>query len=63
MRLLLLAYGMGTVQVFTKNQQQWKCRPLEEGRIAEWKSNLERVGFEKTVSHDSYLINLAATNR
>ncbi len=55
-------YGMGTVQVFTKNQQQWKCRPLEEGQIAEWKSNLERVGFKKTVSHDSYLINLAATN-
>ena len=21
-------YGMETVQVFTKNQQQWKCSPL-----------------------------------
>ena len=30
--------------------------------IAEWKSHAERLKFKKTVSHDSYLINLAATN-
>jgi deoxyribonuclease-4 len=53
---------METVQVFTKNQQQWKCRPLEEGAIGEWKAEQGRLKFKKTVSHDSYLINLAAVN-
>lgn len=52
--------GFGTVQVFTKNQQQWKCNPLDPGAIAQWKEHQGRVKFEKTVSHDSYLINLAS---
>ncbi len=49
-------------QVFTKNQQQWKCSPLTEECIREWKTHLKRLKFKKTISHDSYLINLAATN-
>jgi len=53
-------YGMDTVQVFTKNQQQWKCAPLSEQCIADWKSHAKRLKFRKTVSHDSYLINLAS---
>jgi deoxyribonuclease-4 len=52
--------GFDTVQVFTKNQQQWKCKPLDEKAIAEWKAHVGRVGFKQTVSHDSYLINLAS---
>ena len=55
-------FGMDTVQVFTKNQQQWKCSPLSGQCIAEWKSHAKRLRFKRTVSHDSYLINLAATN-
>jgi deoxyribonuclease-4 len=55
-------YGMETVQVFTKNQQQWKCSPLSVECIALWKEHAKRLKFKKTVSHDSYLINLAATN-
>lgn len=51
-----------TVQVFTKNQQQWKCSPLSSECIALWKQHAKRLKFKKTVSHDSYLINLAATN-
>jgi deoxyribonuclease-4 len=54
------ALGMDTVQVFTKNQQQWKCRALEKAAIAAWKKEAGRLGFDKTVSHDSYLINLAS---
>jgi deoxyribonuclease-4 len=52
--------GMNTVQVFTKNQQQWKCKPLEEQAIADWQRERDRLGFKVTVSHDSYLINLAS---
>ena len=57
------ALACETLQVFTKNQQQWKCSPLTEECIREWKSHAKRLGFKKTVSHDSYLINLAATNK
>jgi len=53
-------FGMDTVQVFTKNQQQWKCRPLDEASVTSWSTECKRVGFEHTVSHDSYLINLAS---
>jgi deoxyribonuclease IV len=52
--------GMTCVQVFTKNQQQWKVKPLEEEVINNWKSHCTRLDFAHTVSHDSYLINLAS---
>ncbi len=52
--------GMATVQVFTKNQQQWKCSPLSDECVADWKSHCKRLNFKHTVSHDSYLINLAS---
>ncbi len=55
-------HGMDTVQVFTKNQQQWKCKPLGAPAIDEWKRHHSRLKFKGTVSHASYLINLAATN-
>jgi deoxyribonuclease-4 len=55
-------FGMDTVQIFTKNQQQWACTPLAKPAIDEWNKHRRRLGFAKTVSHDSYLINLAATN-
>ena len=51
-----------TVQVFTKNQKQWACKPLEAGSVGDWKSHCKRLKFKQTVSHDSYLINLAATD-
>jgi len=52
--------GMGCVQVFTKNQQQWKAKPLDPAAIEAWKSHCTRLNFAHTVSHDSYLINLAS---
>jgi deoxyribonuclease IV len=53
--------GLETVQVFTKNQQQWKAPPLSQEGIAAWHAELKRLGWEdRTVSHASYLINLAS---
>jgi deoxyribonuclease IV len=53
--------GMDTVQVFTKNQQQWKVPPLAEDGIREWKSEVQRLGWQgRVVAHASYLINLAS---
>lgn len=55
--------GMATVQVFTKNQQQWKARPLSEADIALWREHSERLKFERTVCHDSYLINVGSPDQ
>ncbi len=53
--------GLDTVQVFTKNQQQWKAPPLDPAGAADWLDALRRLGWEdRTVSHASYLINLAS---
>jgi deoxyribonuclease-4 len=54
--------GCGTVQIFTKNQQQWRCKPLDPAAIAQWSTERDRLKFRKTVSHDSYLINLASAD-
>lgn len=54
--------GMETVQIFTKNQQQWKCSPLAPSAVGDWRTHCTRLKFKRTVSHDSYLINLASPN-
>jgi deoxyribonuclease-4 len=55
--------GLDTVQVFTKNQQQWKASPLDEGVVREWHAHLARLGWQgRSVSHASYLINLASVS-
>ncbi|MEZ6242239.1 MAG: deoxyribonuclease IV [Phycisphaerales bacterium] len=52
---------MDTVQVFTKNQQQWKVKPLDESARNDWLTELKRLAWQgRTVSHASYLINLAS---
>jgi len=54
------------VQVFTKNQRQWKIKPLSDEQIKSWTTELARLGWDnpdgphRTVSHASYLINLAS---
>jgi deoxyribonuclease-4 len=53
---------METVQVFTKNQQQWKSKPLDPAAISQWTTERDRLKFGQTVSHDSYLINLASAD-
>jgi deoxyribonuclease-4 len=52
--------GCTSVQIFTKNQQQWRCPPLEKQSICDWTGHCKRLKIKRTVSHDSYLINLAS---
>ncbi len=55
--------AMDTVQVFTKNQQQWKVPALAQDQIDEWSSEVARLGWRgRLVAHASYLINLASPN-
>jgi len=51
--------NMECVQVFTANQRQWKPKPPGEDAIATWLKTLEQAAIQQTVSHDSYLVNLA----
>ncbi|MEM7623355.1 MAG: deoxyribonuclease IV [Planctomycetota bacterium] len=53
--------GLDTVQVFTKNQQQWRVKPLDPDAVTAWTVELDRLGWRgRVVSHASYLINLAS---
>lgn len=56
--------SMDTVQIFTKNQRQWKTPPLKDEARDEWLSESGRLGWDdgRLVAHDSYLINLASPN-
>lgn len=46
--------------LFTKNQRQWKAKPLSEENIEGFKANCEKHGYymDAVIPHDSYLINL-----
>ena len=48
--------------LFTKNQRQWKAKPLSLKSIDEFKINLKKSGIlpKHILPHDSYLINLGA---
>ncbi len=52
--------GCEAIQVFTKNQRQWKARPFSNVEIASFRRELERTKIQIAVSHDSYLINLGS---
>lgn len=53
--------GLDTVQVFTKNQQQWKAPPLPDSAVREWNAEISRLGWQgRATAHASYLINLAS---
>ena len=54
------AIGARAFALFTKNQKQWRARPLEAEGIAAFKRNLAAAGIapRHVLPHDSYLINL-----
>lgn len=51
--------GCQTMQVFTKNERQWKAKPLSELDISSWKTAAGGSTIGPVLTHDSYLINLA----
>lgn len=50
------------VQIFTKNNRQWRGPPVDTGDVARWNVELPGLGIDRAVSHASYLINLASPN-
>ncbi len=51
---------MDCVQIFTKNNNQWRAKPLSRDDIARFQDALAQTGLKKPCAHDSYLINLAS---
>jgi deoxyribonuclease-4 len=52
--------GAHAFALFTKNQRQWKAKPLTDESIVAFRENLDNAGIkpEHVLPHDSYLINL-----
>lgn len=51
------------IQIFTKNNNQWRANPLSEETITNFKSKLSDSDIQFVVAHDSYLINLCAKDK
>ncbi len=52
--------GATALQLFTKTPNQWKEREIDAAEAAAFRAALDAAGSPVTVSHDSYLINLAS---
>src|SRR3954453_594863 len=52
--------GFQTVQLFTKNNNQWNAPPLTAGQAGAFRAAVERTGIAQPVAHTSYLINMAS---
>lgn len=55
-----LAAGCGVLQIFTRNSNQWKGKPLSDADIALFREKFAASGLHEVIAHDIYLINLAA---
>jgi deoxyribonuclease-4 len=55
-----LALGCETVQLFTKNSNQWKGKPLTAEEVQTFRTAARAAKLKYLTAHDSYLINLAA---
>ncbi|MGD9854803.1 MAG: deoxyribonuclease IV [Planctomycetaceae bacterium] len=52
--------GMDTVQLFTKNNNQWRAKALTDEDARLFKAAIKDGGLKIPCAHDSYLINVAS---
>lgn len=55
-----VAAGCGVLQIFTRNSNQWKGKPVSDADTALFRQKFADSGLHEIISHDIYLINLAA---
>lgn len=48
------------IQIFTKQSNQWRAKPLTDEEIERFFDEQKRTGVKVACAHDSYLINLAS---
>ena len=52
--------GCEAMQIFTKNSNQWKAKPLTSTEIHAFRDACQATGIGPVIAHSAYLINLAA---
>lgn len=55
-----VAAGCGTLQIFTRSSNQWKGKPVGDKDAELFRATFAASGLHEVISHDIYLINLAA---
>jgi len=55
--------GGECLQIFTRNQRQWRANPLSDIEIDSFAKSWEEAGRMLVVSHASYLINLGSSKK
>ncbi len=55
--------GCTTMQIFSKNNNQWKGKPLTDADVVNYKKEAKKTNIKPVVVHSSYLINLCAANK
>lgn len=55
-----VAAGCGCLQIFTRSANQWKAKQLSDKDITRFRESFAASGLHEVISHDIYLINLAA---
>src|SRR3954466_10293965 len=56
-----VVHGCEALQIFTKNGNQWRAKPLDRTEVRLFRKRVDETGITPVVSHASYLINLATT--
>lgn len=54
-----LEAGCNCLQIFTKNNNQWNCKPLTDQQVDAWRTAWADAKLSHPIAHASYLINLA----
>jgi deoxyribonuclease-4 len=52
--------GCDTMQIFTKNNNQWRAAPLTDEAVQRYHQRQSETGITPVVAHSSYLLNLAS---
>lgn len=55
--------GANTFQIFTRNPNQWKFKPIPDETAAAFRKKRDEAGFRRIVDHMPYLPNLASPER
>jgi len=55
--------GCEVIQVFTKNNNQWRAKPITDEDALRFREALKEHGIAHPIAHDSYLINLGSPNK
>src|SRR4029450_12712685 len=56
-----VVHGCEALQIFTKNANQWRGKPLDRADVSAFRARIGQTGIHPVVPHARYLIKLATT--